>query len=100
MENAKIKKVLVELDNGNVLEFDKQVVLFLEDEMTETEKKLHSQNTKMCVVANCDTAFMIAVAESALGTLASNSPGAEMIPMVKFMEDRLGIVGGLAEILG
>ena len=100
MEKAKIKKVMVELENGNVLEFDKQVVLFLEDDMTETEKKLHSENTKMCVVANCDTAFMIAVADSALSTLASNAPGAELIPMVKFMEERLGIAGGLADIFG
>lgn len=89
MENSKVKKIMVELDNGTVLEFDKQAVLFLEDEMTETEKKLHTENTKMCVIAGCDTSFMIAVAESALNTLASNAPGAELLPMLKFMEERL-----------
>lgn len=100
MENTKIKKIMVELENGAVLEFDKQAVLFLEDEMTETEKKIHDKQTKMCVIAGCDTAFLVAVAESALSTLESNSPGSELIPMIKFMEDKLGIVGGLAEILG
>ena len=89
MENAKIKKIMVELENGTVLEFDKQAVLFLEDDMTETEKKLHTDNTKMCVIAGCNTAFLIAVAESALNTLATNAPGAEVLPMLKFMEERL-----------
>lgn len=89
MVNSKVKKIIVELDNGTVLEFDKQAVLFLEDEMTETEKKIHTENTKMCVIAGCDASFMISVAESALTTLASNVPGSELIPMMKFMEDRL-----------
>ena len=88
MENTKIKKVTVELENGNVLEFDKNVILFAEDEMTATEQKIHTEQTKMCTIASCNSAFMGAAASSALDMLTEHEPALEALVLAKHMASK------------
>lgn len=96
----KIKKVTVELEDGTVLEFDKQVLVFVEDEMTENEKKVHASETKLCCVASCSPQFVASAAGMALGTLYDHTPGMDAVVMVRHMESKMGISGALASILG
>lgn len=100
MEKGKIKKVMVELESGKVLEFDKQVILLAEDDMTETEKKLHDEQTKMCCIAECSAPFMASAANSILGMLEDNAPGLDSVVMMKHMDAKHDILGMLAEVLG
>lgn len=100
MENMKIKKVTVELESGAVLEFDKQAVLFLEDEMTATEKKIHTGESKMCCIAGCNPDFLASAAGAALGTLADQVPGLDAVVMLKHMNSKHSLVDMLEEILG
>ena len=100
MENTKIKKIMVELENGAVLEFDKQAVLFVEDEMTATEKKIHSEETKMCCIAGCSPALLATATGAALGTLAEQAPGMDAVVMMKHMDSKHSIVEMLEELLG
>lgn len=100
METNKMKKVMVELENGTVLEFTKQAVLFLEDDMTETEKKLHDQETKLCCIANCNPHFLASATNAALSTLAEQAPGLDAAVMMKHMDSQHDILGVLADILG
>ena len=101
MENVQVKKVIVELDNGNTLEFDKQVVLFAEDEMSNTEKKLNNgQTTKITGVVSCSPNFLANVTESMLGTVRDNAPGLDTCIIAKHMEMMPSIAEMLAKILG
>ena len=99
---GKIKKVMVELANGEVIEFNKQAILFLEDEMTDTEKKVHGSSTKMCNIANCDGQFMANAAQHLLATIRENAPGLDSAIMMRHIEgeESNGLFGMLAEIFG
>ena len=83
MENGKIKRVLVELENGEVVEFDKQVVLFAEVEMTELEKKLHSSSTKSCSIANCRGQFLAHAADNLLNSIRHQAPGLDRAIIIR-----------------
>lgn len=85
MTDAKIKSVKVELENGNVLEFNKQVLLFAMDEMTDTEKKISGASGKICAVVNCKPDFLATCVESALGTLRDQCPGLDSMVMLQHM---------------
>lgn len=101
MEKANIKKVIVELENGNKLEFDKQVIILAEDEMSETEKRIHTEEkTKICCIANCSPNFMAEVTESMLGTLRKHAPGLDDAVMLAHLEKSSPMLGMLAELLG
>lgn len=97
---GKIKKVMVELANGKVLEFDKQAILFLEDDMTDTEKKIHEGTTKMCTIANCDGGFMANAASRLLATIRENAPGMDAAIMMRHLDSDGGVLGVLAEVFG
>lgn len=100
MKKPKIKKVMVELENGKVIEFNRQVILVAEDDMTETEKKLHDEQAKMCCVAECSTSFMASAANAVLGMLADNAPGLDSAVMMKHVDEKHDILSMLAEALG
>ena len=87
MEDVKVKKVIVELDNGNTLEFDKQIVLFAEDEMSNTEKKLHSgQTTKITGMVSCSPNFLASATQAMLGNVRDNIPGLDAVVIAEHME--------------
>lgn len=105
MEKGKIKKVMVELANGEVIEFDKQAILFLEDDMTETEKKIHGKSTKMCNIANCDGQFMAQAASALLNTIRENAPGLDSAIMLHHIESNeedspLDMLAEMAKVFG
>ena len=101
MENTTIKKVIVELENGNKLEFDKQVVLFAEDEMSATEKAIEGEeNTKICGVVSCNPVFMANVIESMLGSLREAAPGFDSAVMMKHLEQTSDVKKMLDAIFG
>lgn len=101
MENTAIKKVIVELENGNKLEFDKQVVLFAEDEMSNTEKAMSGdENTKICGVISCNPVFMSNVVESLLGSLKDAAPGLDSAVMMKHLEQTSDVKKMLDAIFG
>ena len=101
MENKSVKKVIVELENGNKLEFDKQVVIFAEDEMSATEKMLHDgDNGKICGILRCNPNFMANVTESLLSSLKDAAPGLDAIVMSNHIGHMPGWTEMLAKILG
>ena len=100
MENVKIKKVMVELTDGTALEFDKQAIVFVEDDMTETERKLHTDNTKLCSIIGCSSSFMATAATSLLSTLAENVPGLDSAVIAKHLDGEGDIIDMLEKILG
>lgn len=101
MENVQVKKVIVELDNGNKIEFDKQVVLFAEDEMSATEKKPNNgQTTKITGVVSCSPNFLATVAESMLGTVRDNAPVLDTVVIAKHMEMTPSFTELLAKLIG
>lgn len=101
MENTAIKKVIVELENGNKLEFDKQVIVFAEDEMSNTEKAMSGdESTKICGVISCNPVFMANVGEQILKSLKDAVPGLDNAVMMKHMEQTSDIMHMLKEILG
>lgn len=87
---GKIMKVMVELANGEVVEFNKQAVMFFEDDMTETEKKIHGKSTKMCSIANCNGQFMAEAASALLNIVRDNAPGLDSAIMLKHIESEEG----------
>ena len=99
---GKIKKVMVELANGEVIEFNKQVIMFAEDEMTDTEKKVYGKSTKMCHIANCDGQFMAHAAQEILAHIREQAPGLDAAIMMHHIEgeETNGLFGMLAEIFG
>lgn len=83
---GKIKKVMVELDNGEVVTFDKQMIMFFEDDMTDNEKKIHDNSTKMCSMANCNRQFMVEAASAVLNTIKEKAPGLDLAILMKHLE--------------
>lgn len=101
MENLKVKKVVVELENGNKLEFDKEVVIFAEDEMSETEKRIHNgQNTKICGIISCCPNFMANVTQSMLGTLRDQMPGLDDAVMMEHLNLASPLMSMLEKVFG
>lgn len=103
MENRKVKKVIVELEDGNKMEFDGEVVMFAEDKMSGAEKLFKGgDHKKMCGVIQCSSGFLAAVVNSALDTLAEKNLGLEIAVMMKHMDDEKvsPIMDVLADILG
>ena len=103
MENKKVKKVIVELEDGNKMEFTGDVVMFAEDEMSGAEKLFKGDDhKKLCGVIQCPSTFLATVTNSVLHTLAENSPGFYMTEMMKQLDDakaRPLIMAVLANIL-
>ena len=96
-----VKKVIVELDNGKTLEFDKQFVLYAQDEMSETEKRLSEDNeSKICGVISCRHSFMASVACSMLETLNSKADGLDRKVIMKHLIDTDDTAKLLATIFG
>ena len=96
-----IKKVIVELENGKTLEFDKQFVLFAEDEMSDTEKAVSDgDNKKVCGVMSCKPSFAAAATGSLLDTLATKAPGVDKEVIMKHLEATDNLVAMLAEVFG
>lgn len=96
-----IKKVTVELENGKTLEFDKQFVLFAEDEMSATEKNLRDNgDSKICGVVSCKSTFMAAVVGSMLNTLNSHTDGLDREVIMKHLVETDDTARLLATIFG
>lgn len=88
MENKKVKKVIVELEDGNKMEFDGQVVMFVEDKMSEMEKIFNGDgHEKICGVIQCSPHFLASVTNFALETLAEKTPGLDIAVMMKHLDD-------------
>ena len=105
MENKKIKKVIVELEDGSKMEFNGQVVLFVEDKMSDLEKMFNGDNHgKICGVIQCNPCFLASVTNSALDTLAERTPGLDFAVMAKHLDSKEpkqnSIMSVLADILG
>ena len=102
MENKKIKKVIVELEDGSKMEFTGEVVMFAEDEMSGAEKLFKGDvHKKMCGVVQCSSGFLAAVVNSALDTLAEKNPGLDIAVMMKHVDDeKVSMMAVLADILG
>lgn len=94
----RIKKVTVELDNGNKLEFDKEVVIYAQDEMSVTEKKIHGNGTKICAIAGCSPNFLANVAESILGSLREVSGGLDTAVILAHLEKNIDFNEMLKEL--
>lgn len=103
MENKKVKKVIVELNDGSKMEFTGEVVMFAEDEMSEAEKLFKGDgHKKMCGVVQCSSGFLAAVVNSALDTLAEKNPGLDIAVMMKHLDGAKvsPLMDVLADILG
>lgn len=102
MENKKVKKVIVELNDGSKMEFTGEVVMFAEDEMSEAEKLFKGDDhKKMCGVVQCSSSFLASVVNSALDTLAEKNPGLDITVMMKHVDDaKVSLMAVLADILG
>lgn len=77
MSNRDIKKVTVELADGTELQFDKQVAVFAELEMSEIEKSLTDADGRLCGVMHCSTTFLAVVATHILDRLRKENPGVD-----------------------
>lgn len=100
MKNKEVKKVTVELDDGSKLEFTGEVVMFAEDEMSETEKLFKGNDyKKMCGVVQCSPSFLVKVVDSALDTLEEKNPSLAVAAMMKHLDDAK-LMAVLADILG
>ena len=103
MENKKVKKVIVELNDGSKMEFTGDVVMFAEDEMSGAEKFFNgNDNKKICGIVQCSSGFLASVTNSALDTLAEKNPGLDIVVMMKHLDDaKLNpLMAVLADILG
>ena len=101
MENTAVKKVIVELENGNKLEFDKQVIVFAEDEMSNTERAMSGEeSTKICGVIGCNPVFMANVVENLLSSLKDAAPGLDSAVMMKHIEQTSDVKKMLDAIFG
>ncbi len=105
MENKKVKKVIVELEDGNKMEFSGQVVMFVEENMSDLEKMFKGDNPiKIRSVVQCGPHFLAAVTNSALETLAKNTPRLDFAVMMKHLDSKEpkqnSIMSVLADILG
>lgn len=101
MENKKVKKVIVELNDGNKMEFTGEVVMFAEDEMSGAEKLIKGDDhKKMCGVVRCSPGFLATAVNSALGTLADRNPGLDTAVIMKHLENKHSELAVLADILG
>lgn len=101
MENKKVKKVIVELNDGSKMEFAGEVVMFAEDEMSGAEKLFKGDDyKKMCGVVQCSSGFLAAVVNSALDTMAEKNPILDTAVMMKHLEDKHPEWSVLADILG
>lgn len=100
MENKKVKKVIVELNDGSKMEFTGELVMFAEDEMSGAEKffKGHDHK-KMCGVVQCSSGFLVTVVDSALDKLEEKNPGLAVSAMMKHLDDAK-LMAVLADILG
>ena len=84
MENLAIKKVTVELENGEVLEYSNQLIVFVEEQTTENERKLAGEHyAKATGIINADSAFVASVTETLLGVLRANNPRLECAVLMK-----------------
>ena len=100
MQNKRIKKVTVELTDGTTLDFDKQIMLFAEDEMSNTEKKLNKEETcKVLAMVDCETHMMASVTESLLGILEDKCPGLDSTVMMKHLGKKSHLMEVLEAIL-
>lgn len=96
-----IKKVTVELENGKKLEFDKQFVLFAEDEMSSTEKAVHGDDqSKICGVVGCKANFLAAAASSMLKTMHDKTPGLDRTVIMEHLVETDDIAKMLVDALG
>lgn len=96
-----IKKVTVELENGKKLEFDKQLVLFAEDEMSNTEKAVRGDaDGKVCGVVSCKPNFMASVASSMLKTMHDKTPGLDRAVIAEHLVETDDLAKMLADVLG
>lgn len=96
-----IKKVTVELENGKKLEFDKQFILFAEDEMSNTEKTVHGDaHGKICGVVSCKANFMASVASSMLKTMHDKMPGLDRTVIMEHLLETDDVAKMLADVLG
>ena len=103
MENKKVKKVIVELNDGSKIEFAGEVVMFAEDEMSGAEKLFTGDDhKKMCGVVQCSAGFLATVVNSALDTLAEKNPGLDIAVMMKHLDNAKvsSLIDVLADILG
>lgn len=103
MENKKVKKIIIELEDGGKMEFNGQVVMFVEDKMSELEKMFNSDGRgKICGVVQCCPDFLASVTNSALETLAEKTPGLDFAVMLKHLDDAKvsPMMAVLADILG
>ena len=97
----KVRKVLVELENGNILEFDKQVVIFAEDTMTDSEKQICDNNDiKMCVITSSSGRFLAEATMASLKNLERLKPGYDQYVIGKYLEAEDPIIEMLAKVLG
>ena len=88
MENKKVKKVIVELNDGRRMEFTGELAVFAEDEMSGAEKFFKGDDRKkMCGVVQCSSGFLAAVVNSALDTLAEKNPDLDIAVMLKHLDD-------------
>lgn len=103
MENKKIKKVIVELNDGSKMEFTGEMVMFAENEMSDAEKFFKGDDhKKVCGVVQCSSGFLASVVNSALDTLAEKNPGLDIAVMMKHLDDEKvsPLMSVLADILG
>lgn len=99
--DMKVKKVTVELVDGNKMEFTGEMALFLQDKMTEIEKILHGDDQdKVCGVVQCSPMFLASVTNAALATLSERAPGLDSAVLVKHLEDKHPELAVLEHILG
>lgn len=88
MDNKKVKKVVVEFEDGNKLEYTGDVVMFVEDEMSAAEKLFEGNSRrKLWGVVQCSSGFLAAAANSVLDTLAENNSGLDIAVMLKHLDD-------------
>ena len=101
MKNMKVKKVTVELVDGNKMEFTGEMALFLQDEMTVAEKLIHGDDRcKVRCVVECSPMFLASVTNAALATLSERAPGLDSAVLVKHVEDKHPELAVLEDILG
>ena len=100
MENA-IKKVTIELENGEVLEYGNQLIIFVEEQTTENERKLAGEHhVKATGMINANPAFVASVTETLIGVLRSNSPRLECAVLMKHTGADKDFTEMLAQIFG
>ena len=96
-----IKKIIVELDNGKKLEFDKQFALFAQDEMSVTEKSIHGDDfKKICGIISCKSDFAASVAGSLLKMLNEKTPGLDHEVVMKHLVETDDFARLLVDALG